>query len=103
MSRVSGQPVASVDYSMGRYKYTIWSIVCEASRHPVSHPGYLGYLGHLAHLGQSGRSGHLGHLGHSVNIDYFNITTYGWTKNIRTTRSASQTNQLEKLQAARAA
>ena len=68
-------------------KYTIRSIVSEASCHPVTwviwvicvrHSGHSGHLGHLGHSSDTshwGHSGHLGHLVKSVNIEHCN----GWT------------------------
>ena len=65
--------------SRNKYKYTIWSTVCEAYCHPViyvlghldhhghldhyGHHGHLGYINHLGHLGHQGHLGHLDHLG----------------------------------------
>ena len=87
-------------------EYTIQSIVCEASCHPVTWSlGHLGTwaLGHsitqsLSHL-VTWSLGHLvtQSLGHSVTqspshfVTIFNITTYGLTYNIRIYRSALQT------------
>ena len=50
--------------SRNKYKYTIWSTVCEAYCHPVIYVlGHLDHHGHLDHYGHHGHLGYINHLG----------------------------------------
>ena len=74
--------LATISSIISQMKYTIWSIVCEASCHTVTRVTQViriicvnrslrlhGSLGSFLSFSHSGISGH------SVNIDNFNITT----------------------------